>query len=236
MKRFVLLITALLACNTLKADTITINWGVDNQPYTTTTCEIGGDVILPSVSKRGHIFRGWQAEHFDRGTFADWDMVPTNGMSYNLDIYGNYTPLIGDYIFLENTYDCQSTIVIKQRYDQSNNIPYLDVFYQDYWRTYNMRNYTSSVSRLFIAGNNLSVYMDNNIWNFHFYTETSDLMYKNNNYNTGNNIFNIHYRDGKTTEVFKNCQSIGTWKFVYDGVWKIDGKNGWKPDVQISNE
>ena len=28
----------------------------------------------------------------------------------------------------------------------------------------------------------------------------------------------------------------GVYKFVYDGVWETDGKNGWKPVEQISNE
>jgi hypothetical protein len=233
MKRFFILLS-ILFCSIAVADTITINWGVDNQPYTTTTCEIGGDVILPSVSKRGHIFRGWQAEHFYRGTFENYNAIPNTTLSYTQDTHGNYTPLVGDYIILENVYDCQNNISFKARFE--NNIPYLDVLYQDYWYSYNMKNYLDSVSRLFIAGNNLSVYMDTNYWIYHFYTETNGVMYNYNNYSNGDNFLDLHYRDGGTRNVFINCQYSGSWRFKYDGVWATDGKNGWKQDQQIVSE
>ena len=79
--------SALFICTLAIADNITINWGIDNQLYTTTTCTVGGDVILPSISKRGHVFRGWQPEHFDRGTFANWEAVPYITAEYQRNVY-----------------------------------------------------------------------------------------------------------------------------------------------------
>jgi hypothetical protein len=44
----------------LHADTETLQWYVDGNLYTTTTCESGGDVILPPTpTKTGYNFDGW---------------------------------------------------------------------------------------------------------------------------------------------------------------------------------
>ena len=42
------------------ADTMNVNWYVNDSVYDTTTCTIGGDINLPATpTKRGHTFRGW---------------------------------------------------------------------------------------------------------------------------------------------------------------------------------
>lgn len=46
------------------AETININWINDGETYAQTTCEIGGDVILPTTpTKRGHTFKGWTVKY-----------------------------------------------------------------------------------------------------------------------------------------------------------------------------
>lgn len=46
------------------ADTININWMDGNTTYAQTTCEIGGDIILPTTpTKRGYTFKGWLVEY-----------------------------------------------------------------------------------------------------------------------------------------------------------------------------
>ena len=62
MKRLFVLLFSLLLCNVSYADTETINWYVDGTSYATTTCQTGGDIILPNTPyKYGYTFQGWNA-------------------------------------------------------------------------------------------------------------------------------------------------------------------------------
>ena len=65
MKRLVILF-GILICTICCADTINIKWfneGVSE--YTTTTCQIGDDIILPNTpTKRGHTFAGWKKAEY----------------------------------------------------------------------------------------------------------------------------------------------------------------------------
>jgi uncharacterized repeat protein (TIGR02543 family) len=102
MKR-IICVLCLLCCGVAFAGQVTINWGTDNQTYTTTTCEVGGDVILPAPpTKRGYTFRGWKKDSFYRGTWANWAEVPNYNNSYPEDVYGNRTPMVNDYMIVED--------------------------------------------------------------------------------------------------------------------------------------
>ena len=60
------------------ADTETINWYVDGETYTTTTCQSGGDITLQTAPvKRGHTFTGWAVALYDFSTL-DPDVAATN--------------------------------------------------------------------------------------------------------------------------------------------------------------
>ena len=62
---------------TVFADTETLNWIVDGQTYTTTTCESGGDIILPTPpSKPGYVFRGW------KNIFTPIEYLQSTGTQY----------------------------------------------------------------------------------------------------------------------------------------------------------
>ena len=55
---------ALLFVTAAVADTINIKWMDGNTTYAQTTCEIGGDIILPEPpTKRGYTFKGWGIEY-----------------------------------------------------------------------------------------------------------------------------------------------------------------------------
>ncbi len=59
MKRIILILVAFTTINA-HSQTETLNWYIDGQTYATTTCESGGDVLLPtSPTKRGYTFMGW---------------------------------------------------------------------------------------------------------------------------------------------------------------------------------
>ena len=237
MKRFIFLLTTIFICTITYAENITINWGVDNQPYTTTTCEIGGDVILPPVSKRGHVFRGWTAEHFDRGTFADWTQVPNSYTAYSQNYLGTQKPEKGDYITITDVSDYHGA------YDNE-----ISIYRSDYnftfvinGTTYNKRTNTQSYENGFNLaipsigltirgpwwGNTIyfQTYSDNTIPYYVLYNNTTTASFTPPN----NEMVSAYYPDISITY-------SGTWRFVYDGVWEIDGKNGWKPVEQISNE
>ena len=119
-----LLFFAFFGCVT--ADTIDIKWTLDNQTYTTTTCTVGGDVILPTPpTKRGYVFHGWKKSIF-RGTFANWAHVPTDASQYQEDYNGNRVPTENDYIVVRDASDYVST----------NNIITLDGDYRSVVVTY----------------------------------------------------------------------------------------------------
>ena len=60
MKKFLVLFFSIFICSIAHADTETINWYVDETSYATTTCQTGGDIILPTTpTKYGYTFQGW---------------------------------------------------------------------------------------------------------------------------------------------------------------------------------
>lgn len=70
MKKFWIMFVLLLTVSA-NATTVNLNWVVDDTAYTTTTCETGGDLILPATppAKYGYTFKGWR-EYILYGTFA----------------------------------------------------------------------------------------------------------------------------------------------------------------------
>ena len=65
MKKFLLTLCAIFMCTIARSDEITINWlNTDKTIDHTTTCTIGGDVILPQTPyKYGYTFNGWGANY-----------------------------------------------------------------------------------------------------------------------------------------------------------------------------
>ena len=60
MKKILFLILGLLFTHVSMADTVNIDWIVDGETRTTTTCNIGDDLILPAApTKYGYTFQGW---------------------------------------------------------------------------------------------------------------------------------------------------------------------------------
>ena len=229
MKRFLILLSIL--CFGAYADTIAINWGVDNQPYTTTTCEIGGDVILPPVSKRGYIFRGWTPEHFDRGTFENYESVPSDISSYYNDVYNNRIPRFGDFITVKNASGyCLYDIHLRGYYVSANQSPYLDVIYRGSAQTLNLNNCKNGCS---VAGDLLSVESPE-VWTVSVYAKSDGVYYNKNFYNTGDKIFTAFYSN-INNHVYFDCEHLNAWRFKYHGTWATDGKNGWKPAEQITS-
>ena len=61
MKRFVFLLTTIFMCSILHAETFNQYWYVENNTLIQTTCETGGDIILPTApTKYGYDFIGWE--------------------------------------------------------------------------------------------------------------------------------------------------------------------------------
>ena len=61
MKRFVLFLCAIFINIAAYAQTVDIDWIVDGDVYTQTTCQMGGNLVLPSApSKPGYTFQGWK--------------------------------------------------------------------------------------------------------------------------------------------------------------------------------
>ena len=223
-------------CIGAHAEQITINWNVDNQIYTTTTCEVGGDVVLPPVSKRGHIFKGWIAEHFNRGTFTNWDNVPNKASWYIFDINNNQTPLEGDYIIVEDSYYCDKAEVESDFFDVTIYPLYkgnkVDVIYQGVKTTISFP--ADSFSNFLVGPNNdISISQDsvNGISiSAKYKVKIDGKEYKSGTCIEckGNRYLIYSYRVFFPPRVYS-----GTWKFVYHGIWESDGKNGWTPVEQI---
>lgn len=61
MKKFLTLIFTLCIIDIAHADSVNINWYVDDSVYTTSTCTVGGDITLPTAPNiPGHTFLGWK--------------------------------------------------------------------------------------------------------------------------------------------------------------------------------
>ena len=223
----------LLFATAVFADTVTINWGVDNQTYTTTTCQSGNDVILPTApTKRGYIFKGWVAEHFDRGTYATWAAVPQSVSLYKKDTYNNTTPLEGDTIVVNNASGYVPYIVIRSGTNQL----YASVTINGNTTTY----YYNQVTSWFKLTNNISIkYAGGSPGQWRI---KSDIPYYVNNVEKSGEIL-LTYASGTSwgpfnisTEYVDFTGLQGAWKFTYDGLWATDGKSGWKPSEQIVSE
>ena len=64
MKRFGFILCAMFFCITAIAQTISIDWKVDNNIYNQSTCEYGGDLNVPTApTKYGYTFNGWASLH-----------------------------------------------------------------------------------------------------------------------------------------------------------------------------
>ncbi|MBQ0013361.1 MAG: InlB B-repeat-containing protein [Proteobacteria bacterium] len=91
---------ALLFVTTSVAETININWINDGETYAQTTCEIGGDLILPSPpTKRGYTFKGWisytRSEYIE-STGTQWintRMNPTINTGFDIKFIQNNTAI-----------------------------------------------------------------------------------------------------------------------------------------------
>ena len=61
MKIF-LIILFILFTGATRAETVNIDWLANDTTYTASTCELGGDLIIPATNptKYGYTFRGWQ--------------------------------------------------------------------------------------------------------------------------------------------------------------------------------
>lgn len=71
MKKLLVGLSLMFACAVASATTVNLNWVVDDTNYAQTTCQTGGDLILPSAppAKYGYTFRGWTlVEEFITGT------------------------------------------------------------------------------------------------------------------------------------------------------------------------
>lgn len=63
MKKLLVCLCAVFICTIAVATTINLNWVVDDANYANTTCETGGDLILPATppAKYGYTFKGWKS-------------------------------------------------------------------------------------------------------------------------------------------------------------------------------
>jgi hypothetical protein len=117
MKRFALLITALLLCGIAAAHTI--NWHVDGNIYQTTTCDSGESITPPTPPyKYGYHFKEWAMytpiEYLEStGTqYIDTNIRPTKNISIVIDfqlsqipnnsyVFGNWDTGIQYYLYVE---------------------------------------------------------------------------------------------------------------------------------------
>ena len=234
MKRFILTLIAIFICTIAYAENITINWGVDNQTYTTTACEIGGDVALPTTpTKRGHIFRGWQ-KNYNRGTFDNWSSVPSNTNQYSADTNNNRTPLENDYIIVRDASLYSAPILI--RYNGSTHTFYLDIEGEKYFDIPRGRiagKYGKKGQIVFKTWGGEADYFQIHAGLDKYITTTiGGTPLNNDGLIGGGNRNDTNYSIVVYTVDYKYQ---GSWKFIYSENWGIYGKNGWKPDYQITS-
>ena len=239
MKR-IICVLCLLCCGVAFAGQVTINWGTDNQTYTTTTCEVGGDVILPAPpTKRGYTFRGWKKDSFNRGTVANCKEIPINVNEYVQDKYGNRTPKENDTIIVNDASDYidsdflrdEDNIVVTKATGAYN-------IYVSIGQTITSYYYTTIQSWFQLTDNISIIYRPGAPGRWYL---KSDIPYYVNNIlttgekeilNTKSEVGTSVYVSAKMTD-FEPVVLNGSWKFVYNGIWDMDGIFGWTPVEQI---
>ena len=229
MKRLLLFLSLCFICTAAVTEQISINWGADNQLYTTTTCDIGNDIILPTPpTKRGYTFRGWEKDSFNRGTWANWQEVPNDENSYPEDFYGNRTPMTNDYMVVADASQytpgmTESIIVSKNASSHGIVINGAQRGGPNGKTTYKFDGVTYTIENIG-GGNQVNLYADRNV------------QYNNRLIVTGSKIISSSYYteiEPKNLYYSKLDNLSGTWRFVYKGIWATDNEVGWKPETQI---
>ena len=173
---------------------------------------------------------------FNRGKWANWANVPTDTSLYPADYHGNKVPEQSDYMVVTDASDYVSgedlwVSNINKQYttirtaDDSFEVPYGTVIDRKFCNDMIQIVTTSTPSaRIYIYA-------------------LGPVLYNNTRYDgTPENPVQMFYRYTNNNFVEQHFKTItsaplsGTWRFVYDGVWDEDGKNGWKPVEQIVNE
>lgn len=89
MRKFLFLICTTGIINFALADTIDINWMIGDSVYDTSTCTVGGDLILPTApTKYGYTFQGWTQ-------YIPLEYIESTGIQYiNTNITGSTNAVI----------------------------------------------------------------------------------------------------------------------------------------------
>lgn len=151
MRRLIILF-GVLFCGAAYAATETINWFVDGGVYATTTCESGGDIVLPTPpTKYGYTFRGWatykRLEYIEStGTqYIDTGVAPNSNQV--IDVSGIY--ITKSFVFGNRTavYQDESAVVFDQ------DVPPL-------FRVYFGGNQISNTTNVLVAGSPYSAHIE----------------------------------------------------------------------------
>lgn len=98
-------------------DSIDIKWMVDGNLYSQSTCEYGGDVIVPNIpTKRGHTFVGW------RRNYIELEYLESTGTQYiDTGIRGNMSYTYEIDFRQTNTKECRNWGVFStNKFEDSN--------------------------------------------------------------------------------------------------------------------
>lgn len=112
MKRFVLILYTIFLSMAAIAQTISIDWKIGNDIYSQSTCEYGGDLIVPTApTKYGYTFQGWKKPYTDieyiESTGTQWintGVVPNSAIKVKTRIYINQRFSSWNFIFGSTTY------------------------------------------------------------------------------------------------------------------------------------
>ena len=96
MKRFAAIIIGVFICGVAFAQTISIDWKVNNNTYAQNTCEYGGTLTVPPTppTKYGYTFMGW-------GLYQQLEYIESTGTQY---INTNLSPTTGTFRIVANIY------------------------------------------------------------------------------------------------------------------------------------
>ena len=134
MKRFIFLLTTIFICTIARADNVNINWIVGDNTYSTTQCEMGNDLILPTTpTKTGYTFRGWRIAKFTPIEYLestgyqliDTGIVATINTKFELKIASsklNANPIFGDNWYYRNAFLMFENNFIKWHLDNSQGL------------------------------------------------------------------------------------------------------------------
>lgn len=195
----------------------------DNVPTSGSTNPITSGGVFTTLASKGGVYRG---------TFNNWNAVPSSVDGYEQDNGGSKTPLKNDFIILNDSSGKLDDSAFLYLSNTTGARASLSVTYNGVTSTIVYYNATGESNAVVLNGI-VNVYYNSNTGKWVVKTLRS-CTFNNVNYSTNDVIAQWGYSSYQEQYIHYTSNTNGSL-FIYDGVWKTDGKNGWNVVASVNS-